>query len=159
MFHFFNILLWEIFGIIPDASEPLILHLRDVSDEYDTGLLGVSSIRVCAEYEVLSATIKRWKYEKDERAGESLMDLLLQAVPNIPRVDAIVGIPIGINRYIERGFNQSKRLTNTLATATKIPQDRGLICWWSTRHQARLTLEERHNGWYLCGYIPFFRPK
>lgn len=56
---------------------------------------------------------------------------------------SIIPVPIGIDRWYERRFNQSDRMSNIVSEALGLKKYRYLYRFWSGEHQARLSRENR----------------
>ncbi len=116
-------ILQEVTGIEPNASYECISAPHDLTELYhSTGdLLSISTIVVCSEYSLEFADqLERAKYTGDHRAlavfKPSFQDgltLLLSTISSGVQPE-ITFIPIGINRYISRGFNQTHVLARML---------------------------------------------
>lgn len=63
--------------------------------------------------------IQQFKYEQQLHYQDMLAACLMQV--KLPRVDAIVAMPISTERLIERGYNQSLLLAKQLSKHLKVP--------------------------------------
>lgn len=74
--------------------------------------------------------------------GEHLVGLLTE-----PGIDAIVPMPLHVDRLRERGFNQSAEIAKAFGIRAKIPVDRNsLRRTRATAAQAELALDQRHRN-------------
>lgn len=77
-------------------------------------------IMVACHYQYpIDRIIQQFKYEQKLHHQRLLNGLLLQ--PRLPKVHAIVPMPISTDRLVERGFNQSLLLAQALSEHLNIP--------------------------------------
>lgn len=77
-------------------------------------------IMVACHYQYpIDRIIQQFKYEQKLHYQRLLNGLLLQ--PRLPKVHAIVPMPISTDRLVERGFNQSLLLAQALSEHLNIP--------------------------------------
>lgn len=77
-------------------------------------------IMVACHYQYpINRIIQQFKYEQKLHHQRLLNGLLLQ--PRLPKVHAIVPMPISTDRLVERGFNQSLLLAQALSEHLNIP--------------------------------------
>lgn len=74
---------------------------------------------VCHYQYPIDRIIQQFKYEQKLHHQRLLNGLLLQ--PRLPKVHAIVPMPISTDRLVERGFNQSLLLAQALSEHLNIP--------------------------------------
>ncbi len=91
---------------------------------------------------VLAKAIHEFKFTKTRRLHKPLGALLLGM--DLPRMDAIVPVPMHLHGLRERGFNQSVLLAKIIAKATGMPLIiNGLLKEKETPPQIGLTARER----------------
>ncbi len=93
-----------------------------------------------------SALVLRAKFRKEERAAQALADLTVQYLDRdaLPKhIDALVPIPISFRRTMQRGFNQSAIIANTLGAALHVPVKNSLRRIIHRGPQSDLPLETR----------------
>jgi ComF family protein len=78
---------------------------------------------VLGPYEgVLGACVRRAKYRPDPRLAQDLGRRLARAARGrLPRVDAVVPVPIPLRRRLTRGFDQAEILARPVAMALGAP--------------------------------------
>lgn len=116
----FSLLIQEIFGYVPKVSptppELPISPKNFVTWYKDVGMpKEVVSVWVLFEYQDVSQILKRWKYEGNENskiALEQAFGKALRSIPVVSKHTAVSYVPLGVDRWYERGFNQSKCLSN-----------------------------------------------
>jgi ComF family protein len=101
--------------------------------------------------EQMAYLIRRWKFHGERRLTPLLAALWLQGNTDIPRVDAIVPVPLHWWRLCRRGFNQSQLLCQQLRKQS--PTLRALAMPHriirrnrATRSQAQLTVDGRGSN-------------
>ena len=93
-------------------------------------------IYVACRYQYpIDRIIQQFKYEQKLEYERLLAGLLLQL--KLPKIQAIVPMPISTDRLIERGYNQSLLLAKTLSLHLNVP------IWQPVQ---RLALTERSNS-------------
>ena len=105
-------------GFVPnklEVFEHISPILTDVTAWYHTSGMPVrvAQILVIFPYQSLSPILKRWKYEKDELAKDFILNAFETALKDLPEFSnecAIIPIPLGIDRFLERRYNQSSLL-------------------------------------------------
>lgn len=159
--------LWarEIFGYVPKAPpEPIEIPIssKDFVDWYkDVGMPEeVVSVRVLFEYQDISQILKSWKYEGNETSRMIIQEAFESALNDIPILSKnffVSCVPLGVDRWYERWFNQSGYLSNIVRNKFWIPQFRGLYRLWSGQHQAWISKNKRVDRSFTFGVFPFFR--
>jgi len=68
-----------------------------------------------------------------------LADLVTEALPESPNIDALIPMPLHWRRFWQRGYNQCELLAHTLEKKTGLPMARRLkrVNYRSPQHQAR----------------------
>ena len=75
---------------------------------------------IACQYEYpINRIIQKFKYEQQLQFQNLLAGLILQL--HLPKVQAIVPMPISKERLIERGYNQTLVIANIISKALKIP--------------------------------------
>jgi predicted amidophosphoribosyltransferase len=88
----------------------------------------------------LGAAIRRGKYRPDPLLVDALGSMLAEAAHGrLPRVDAVVPVPVHTVRRLKRGFDQGERLARPVAAALGVPLDRRL---WRIRRGDQAALGE-----------------
>jgi predicted amidophosphoribosyltransferase len=136
-------------------------NIQLLSDHY-AEIFGTmtGSVVVATDYsEEVARLLHRAKYVGDTRALEYALPVLNEALESILELDqdrtralnstepwtqfVLWYVPIGLNRFIERGFNQSQFLAKALSKKQDIPLVRLALLAWSTGHQSRRTKFDR----------------
>ena len=93
----------------------------------------------------LREAILRLKYKRDMALGETLSRPMISRLQSLQwSVDMIIPVPLGVARYVERGYNQAALLARPLAQATQISYiPKALMRVHETRSQVDLTAIER----------------
>jgi len=93
----------------------------------------------------LREAILRLKYKRDMALGEALSRPMISRLQSLQwSVDMIIPVPLGVDRYVERGYNQAALLARPLSQATQISYSpKGLVRVRETRSQVDLTASER----------------
>ena len=138
-----NVLARELFWYAPEEKVSPRFCFWNHTKEYAATLPEVAAVFVCTSYEETHALLHAWKYNSDEEAGELLISLCIQAAPLLPKIDSIAWVPIGIDRWISRWFNQSKLLAKRFAKKLACQIDGGLVLLWSGQHQSQKTKDQR----------------
>ena len=95
---------------------------------------------------ILRDGVHSLKYEDNTSAAAPLAALLARRIPR-DHIDAIVPVPLGPQRYAERGYNQAAMLADELARILSIPVHPTLLTRVrETRPQVGLTREERKEN-------------
>jgi predicted amidophosphoribosyltransferase len=110
----------EIFGYAPKVTpippKPPISPKNFVTWYKGVGMpKEVVSVWVLFEYQDVSQILKRWKYEGNENskiALEQAFGKALRSIPGVSERAAASYVPLGPDRWYERGFNQSKHLSS-----------------------------------------------
>lgn len=114
------LLLAEIFGYVPKIAEPLPAHVIavpvEVTEWYrqSNTAESIDAIWVMFDYQDISEPLKRWKYHRDESAWRMLEPGYRDALSKMSNMEkaSIIPMPIGVDRWYERRFNQSDHLSN-----------------------------------------------
>lgn len=88
----------------------------------------------------------RFKFHHDLSAGRLLSTLLLEAVRDAERPQAIVPVPLHLSRLRQRGYDQAWELAKPVAHALQLPLCRGLHRRRSTQPQSELDASERKRN-------------
>ncbi|MFT4020942.1 MAG: phosphoribosyltransferase family protein [Acinetobacter sp.] len=100
-----------------------------------------TTIQVACTYQYpLNRVIQQFKYEQQLHYTTLLSEILLQL--KLPRVQAIVPMPISSQRLAERGFNQAMLLARPLSKHLQVPLWSPIIRH-NEQHQKGLTRHER----------------
>lgn len=88
---------------------------RETSPPYD-------GVRSLAYYEgVIRECVHALKYENNQSLGDTFSNLLAELITKENwQIDTVVPVPLSIQRYNERGYNQSSLLGKPLAARLKI---------------------------------------
>jgi predicted amidophosphoribosyltransferase len=154
----------EATGIERYATHAIAPKIQVLSEHY-AEIFGTTtgSVIVATDYsEHIAELLHRAKYIGDARVLIQTIPLLeetmkyifelngemLAHTKNPPTQFVLSYVPIGLNRYIHRGFNQGRFLAKILSKKYAIPLVRIAILPWSSWHQSRRTKEDRmHNKW------------
>jgi competence protein ComFC len=161
----FSLLMQEIFGYAPKVTpippKPPISPKNFVTWYKGVGMpKEVVSVWVLFEYQDVSQILKRWKYEGNENskiALEQAFGKALRIIPSVSKRAAASYVPLGPDRWYERGFNQSKHLSSIVYNEFWTPVFHGLYRLWSGQHQAWISKDERMDRNFSFGIIPFFK--
>jgi ComF family protein len=99
-------------------------------------------------YQAAIASLQpRYKYHQDLPAGRLLAELFCQHSEHLHKPDAIVPVPLHINRLRQRGFDQALELAKIIANNKAIP----LLCdllkrQRNTSAQSFLNASQRHHN-------------
>jgi competence protein ComFC len=88
------------------------------------------------------------KYRRDQSVASQLVERSLEHLP-VPfwQVDLLLPVPMGKQRFRERGYNQAELLARSLSEKTGIRMDGNLLVRTrDTRSQVGLTLTERQQN-------------
>jgi ComF family protein len=97
----------------------------------------------------LDRLVMRLKYAADLPLAEALGAQLARAAAAagaIPRVDALVPMPLAVARQRKRGCNQAREIAKALSRATGLPIARGLVRLKHGAPQAALPWRERRRN-------------
>jgi ComF family protein len=83
--------------------------------------------------------VPRFKFHDDLAAGRLLSQLMAEAFAGLPPPDALVPIPLHVDRLRTRGYDQALELARPLSRALRIP----LRARWLTRTRATAPQSER----------------
>lgn len=110
--------------------------------------------KIAFDYEMpVSHWIQEFKYYAKIERGRLLADLFTQKFElqfmseSSERVQALIPVPVHLQRYRERGFNQSQRLAKRLSDWSDIPMIDKAV--WRIRHtppQAQLDAKQRKQN-------------
>lgn len=97
---------------------------------------------------ILREGVHGLKYENCERAAAPLAALLARRLPRErDRIDGIIPVPLGMQRFSERGYNQAGLLADELGRIFSLPVRPTLLTRVrETRPQVGLTREERRQN-------------
>ncbi len=159
---FFKVFLAFIFWIFPKEWKNLCFSPKEITEFYSKkGRYNIDRIFVSSSYtKEIQELLRAYKYERKRGVGHdlvhgyfSLFSFLQEAIKNEKCI--ITAIPIGFDRYISRGFNQSVFFAKTCAKKWKIPYKRLLFSSLSFDHQARKTKKERLQRKNPFHLVPF----
>lgn len=89
-------------------------------------------------------SILRWKYRGVRKYGRIFGKLLVSKYYNdMPKIDAIIPIPLAPSRLKKRGFNQAEDLAHVIGRTMKVKVDTHLVRTLDTKPQAICLKEER----------------
>jgi ComF family protein len=93
----------------------------------------------------LREAILRLKYKRDVALGDTLSRPMIARLQSLQwSIDMIIPVPLGVARFVERGYNQAALLARPLALATQISYiPKALMRVRETRSQVDLTANER----------------
>lgn len=144
-----SLLAQEVFGFIPNLQEShtwIQPKPRDVLGLY----AGVSevwslvdSINIVFQYEDIASMLKEWKYGSREYLPEAILETFADSIQKIRPPYMIAYVPIGVDRWFKRGFNQAKKLAEYASARTWMPVTHSLFRLLSGFHQAKLTKKSR----------------
>ena len=154
---FFDNLFTELTGIERYVYSTPPCNIKILSEHYtDIFGTGTGVVVVATDYsESVAKLLHRAKYVGDTRALDWVLPTLNETMEYILELDRVntlhktptqfvLGyVPIGINRIIERGFNQSRFLAKSISNKYSIPFERLAILPWSSGHQSRRTKQDR----------------
>ncbi|MDD2745154.1 MAG: phosphoribosyltransferase family protein [Candidatus Gracilibacteria bacterium] len=159
------LVLRELLGYIPKGKvilEKIPPTVSDVTEWYHTSGIHprVSQIWVICNYQAISPLLKQWKYTTNPEVQTFLLSTFrdgLCELPELSKKSYILPIPLGIDRWMERGFNQSV----VLAKVAKKTFGVGYFPWcfrfWSGKHQSTLTKDERQKRMLNFWIPPWIR--
>lgn len=109
------------------------------------------TLSACAAYGYeapVDALVKKFKFQDMYRLDKWLALEMVKAVKEARFADADVIVPVPLHwiRKRLRGYNQSERLAGIISWKMGIPVSTSLIRTRNTRHQARLSSEERRKN-------------
>lgn len=121
--------------------------VQNVLGLYDdlSGIWVIDSITVVFRYEDISKIIKEWKYGSRKYLPDELLKIFSASAPKLESSYMIAYVPIGIDRWFARGFNQAKHLAASVSTYTGMPVCHSLFRLLSSTHQARLDKKWRET--------------
>jgi ComF family protein len=124
----------------PKCGEPNPVSYRGFCSDCPPIPFTFDRCRIAWEYsDGLRHLIHQWKFEQAFQFTATLADLVTEALPDSPKIDALIPMPLHWRRFWQRGYNQCELLANTVGRATGVPMVRGLkrINYRSPQHQAR----------------------
>ena len=75
----------------------------------------------------LDSLVQRFKFRRDLAAGRLLGQLFAARIVAPPQEIALLPVPLHVQRFSERGFNQAAVLAQVLADAFDLPMQEGLV--------------------------------
>jgi ComF family protein len=96
----------------------------------------------------LKKTIHRYKYSGTKELAEPLGRLMARQVrrSNWPEVEAVIPVPLNLNRIKERGYDQALLLAHVVADDLKLPVKQVLIRKRPTLSQTKLSANDRWSN-------------
>lgn len=95
----------------------------------------------------ISSLQPRYKYHQDLAAGRLLAELFCKHAEILDKPDAIVPVPLHVNRLRIRGFDQALELAKIIANNRGIPLRRDVLKRQrNTQAQSFLNAEQRHKN-------------
>ena len=94
----------------------------------------LDEIQVIFEYSDIADVIKKWKYTEKIDIPEQILSEYRKIVSNFSFSESniqVMSIPIGLDRFFERKFNQSNILTKQVSKALHIPVFPYIFRFWS----------------------------
>lgn len=91
-------------------------------------------------------TLHRFKFKNETHLAEPLAERMLLAMDKSMEYDVIVPVPISVERFRQRGYNQSELLAAELSKKTKIPMVKLLEKTADNHPQHKLPSNERERN-------------
>jgi len=107
----------EFEGLCAECQAGLPWNQRPVPSPKHIGELHAACVYVTP----IDRLLPRFKFHHDLAAGRLLAQLMLHALRDLPRPDALVAVPLHPSRLRRRGYDQALELARPLARALHLP--------------------------------------
>ena len=107
----------------------------------------LQEVRAALAYQApVDGLLLRFKFHRDLAAGRLLSRLMLDALHDAERPQAIVPVPLHLSRLRQRGYDQAWELAHPLARGLRLPLLRGLLRRQATSPQSELDATARRRN-------------